>query len=929
MLSPERWRRLAPILDEALDLAPDLRSAYLQRACLGDDELRAGVERLLEAEAASGDFLEDSADAYFEPPVEDTRLGPWRIVRELARGGMGAVYLAERADGQFEQTAALKVIRGGMDSAEVRRRFLAERRILARLEHPNIARLLDGGLTSDGRPWFAMEYVAGEPLIAHADARALSVPDRLRLFEEVCEAVRYAHQNLVVHRDLKPSNVLVTSEGRVKLLDFGISKLLEDGAAGEAAAPMTRTELRVLTPEYAAPEQVRGEAVTTATDVYALGGVLYELLAGRRAHRLERHTASEIERIVCDTEPEPPSMAASGSAQRRRALRGDLDTIVLKALQKDPARRYPSADALLEDIRRARGGLPITARPDSFGYRSRKFLRRHRMAVAGAALLILVLVAGLAATLWQAQAKAREAAKAREVQRYVVDLFKVSDPAESRGRTVTARELLERGVRRVDSALVGQPAVQEEMLGILGTIHRELGLYPEADTLLRRGVAVAERLYGPDHPEVAARLTDLGTVLKELGELAPAESVLERAVAIRRRALGAGHVDVATSMGELASVLVHAGRYERAESLYRAVMAVDIERYGRDSPEVATDLNNIGVLLGDRQGRLREADSAYRASLSIRLRTLDPGHPTVITLQSNIASNLHSMGRFAEAESLQREVLAARRRLYPRGHPDVAYSLHVLAATLVSRGAWAEAESLDVEALAQRRRYLGDDHPTTMATLNNLAVVRYRMGDLAGSEQAFREAVAIWRRTLGSDHPYTMSAVKSLGAVLSEQGRYGEAEPLLREAMRRESGRRGDSTVDGAITRRSLGVLLYRTRRFPEAERVLREAVAIYRRELPAEHPRTAEALVALGDVLVARGRMVEADSVLREALAIREEKLGGEDLRTEEAREALGRELIARGRTEGEAMVLAACRAYRASPWAGRQAARCDVAPN
>ncbi len=927
MLTPERWRRVAPILDEALHLAPELRPAFLESECLGDDELCAEVERLIEAEAASGGFLEETADTYLEPPLEDMRLGAWRIVRELGRGGMGAVYLAERADGQFEQSVALKVIRGGMDSAEIRRRFLAERRILARLEHPNIARLLDGGLTSDGRPWFAMEYVAGEPLVAHADARALSVPDRLRLFEEVCEAVRYAHQNLVVHRDLKPSNVLVTSDGRIKLLDFGISKLLEDGAAGDLAAPMTLTELRVLTPEYAAPEQVRGEAVTTATDVYALGGVLYELLAGRRAHRLERHTATEIERVVCEIEPEPPSVAA-GSRQRRRALHGDLDTIVLKALQKDPARRYPSAEALLDDIRRARTGLPIAARPDSFGYRSRKFLRRHRVAVAGTALLILTLVAGLAATLWQAQAKAREAAKAREVQRYLVDLFQVSDPAESRGRVVTARELLDRGVRRVDS-LAGQPAVQEELLGILGTIHRELGLYPQADTLLRRGVSVAERVYGPDHPEVAARLTELGTVLKELGDLAAAESVLGRAVEIRRRALGPDHVDVATSMGELANVLGDAGRYERAESLYRAVLAVDMKGYGREAPEVATDLNNLGVLLGDLQNRYAEADSVYRAALAIRLRTLDRGHPSVVTLESNIASNLHSMGRFAEAESLQREVLAARRRLYPQGHPDVAYALHVLAATLSSRGKWAEAESLDVEALAQRRRYLGDDHPVTMASLNNLAVLRYRMGDLAGSEQAFREAVAIWRRTLGSDHPYTLTAVRNLGAVLSEEGRYADAEPLLREALRGMGRGGADSSIDGAVTRRSLGVLLYRTRRLTEAERLLREALAIYRRDLPADHPRTAEALVALGDVLVARGRMVEADSLLREALAIREEKLGGQDLRTEEAREALGRELIARGQTEGEALVLAACRAYRTSPWAGRQAARCDAAPD
>jgi serine/threonine-protein kinase len=940
-LTPERWRQLAPILDEALDLEPEARAAYLERACSGEAGLRADVLALLDADAASGRFLESAAEAYLEIPISITgeaagaatlspgaRLGPYAITHELAHGGMGAVYLAERADGQFEQSVALKVIRGGMDSVETRRRFLTERQILARLNHANIARLLDGGITPDGRPWFALEYVAGAPLVSYADARRLPVSDRLQLFADVCEAVRYAHQNLVVHRDLKPTNILVTADGRVKLLDFGISKLLEhrDGGTSAPEDAATRTELRILTPEYAAPEQVRGEPVTTATDVYALGAVLYELLAGRRAHQLERHTPAEIERVVCDTEPALPSAVATGSPQLRRLLRGDLDTIVLKALHKEPARRYPSAEALLEDLRRYQGGLPIAARPDSLGYRSRKFLRRHRVGAAAAAVLLLTLIGGLAATVWQARAKALEAAKAREVQAFLVDLFQVSDPAQSRGRDVTARELLERGVRRVDSALVGQPAVQEELLGILGKIHRELGLYAQADTLLRRAVAVAERVYGPDHPEVAARLTDLGTALKELGELDTAQAVLERAVAIRRQEPGPDRIDLATSMGELASVLSHAGALDRAESLYRAVLAIDTRHYGPEGLEVATDLNNLGVLLGDARDRLVTADSVYRAALAIREKKLDADHPAVLTLWSNIAANLHEMGRLAEAESLQRKVLAARRELYPRGHPDVAYSLHALGSLLESRGAYAEAESLDAEALAQRRRYLGADHPMTMASLNNLSIVRYRMGDLAGAEKGFREVERIWRVELGPDHPYTLSAVRNLGAVLSEAGRYREAEPLLREGLSHEPSIRGDSDITTAVSRRNLGVLLFRTHRLPEAEEVLRVALATYRRELPDSHPRTAEALTALGQVLSARGKLSEADSTLREALAIRISKLGEHDVRTVETREALGATLVMQGRRrEGEPMLVAACRSFDASPWTRRPAAECQ----
>ncbi|MGH7528613.1 MAG: serine/threonine-protein kinase, partial [Gemmatimonadales bacterium] len=520
-LTPLRWQRLALIFDDVLELAPEARAAYLDHACAGDAALRAEIDALLAADAGSGDFPE-AAEAYFpslmgaaadaaQPPAgglaAGTVIGPYRVVRELAQGGMGAVYLAERADGQFEQRVALKLIRAGLDSVEVQRRFLAERQILARLNHPNIAKLLDGGIAAEGRPWFAMELVDGSPLLAWCDERKLGLTERLRIFEAVCDAVRYAHQNLVVHRDLKPSNILVTTDGRVKLLDFGIAKVLEGGAEGQRGsgadvAPLTRTELRILTPEYAAPEQVRGEPVTTATDVYALGAVLYELLAGQRVHRFDRHTPAEIERVVCETDPEPPSAAAmqdvAASAARRteprrlrRLLRGDLDTIVLKALQKDPARRYPSAEALLDDLRRFESGLPIKARPESRTYRLGKFVRRHGVGVAAGTALFLALLAGLGGTLWQARAAAREASRAVAVKDFLVGLFQESDPAQARGRNITADELLARGIQRLDTALTRDPALQSELLGELGKIHRELGLFERADSLLERSVRLA------------------------------------------------------------------------------------------------------------------------------------------------------------------------------------------------------------------------------------------------------------------------------------------------------------------------------------------------------------------------------------------------------------------------------------------------------
>jgi tetratricopeptide (TPR) repeat protein len=924
-LTPNRWRRVTEILDGALELEPAAQTAYVERCCDGDAGLRAAVETLLRADAASGDFLETPAAEYLAlaPPEPvggglgpGMRIGPYRVVRELAHGGMGEVHLAERADGQFEQQVALKLVRAGADSAELRRRFLAERQILARLHHPHIARLLDGGVTPEGRPWLAMEYVVGTSLTGWCDTSALDRSARLLLFEDVCEAVRYAHQRLVIHRDLKPSNILVTDDGQVKLLDFGIAKLLEERAQNEGpgSAPATRTGLLALTPEYASPEQVRDEPVTTATDVYALGAVLYELLSGRRPYRFSRYSPVEIERVVCETDPDPPRLGV------------ELDSIVLRALQKDPGRRYASADALLDDLRRLRAGLPVHARPDSAAYRARKFVRRHRLGVAAGAAVALALVAGLGAALWQARAAAREAAKAREVKDFVVDLFQVSDPAESRGREITARELLDRGVHRVDSVLGRQPALREELLGVLGRIHRELGLYPQADTLLTRAAELARQVYGSDDPEYAARLADQGTVRRAMGDLPVAESLLTRALRIRRRGSGAADDDVARTMGELANVLSDAGQHQRAESLYRATLAIDLRRYGPDHLKVAEDLSNLAVLYGgDGMGRLDAADSAYRAALAIRRRRLYPDHPLVLTTTGDLAAGLGDAGHYAEAESLMRQVLAGYRRVHPDGHPDVAWALHLLADLTREMGRYAESESLHVQALEMRRRTLGSDHPNTIATLNNLAILRYRMDDLAGAEQSFREALGIWRAKLGASHTYTIRAANNLGAVLSEEGKYQEAEALLRATLAEERGERGDSTLDDAMITRNLGIVLHRTGRLAEADHALRWSVASYRAAGQGQSPRLAEPLTALGAVLTDRRRPQEADSVLREALMIRTAAFPADDPRLAETRQTLGLALAGEGRrAEGRGLVAEACRIYERTPWAVRKARQC-----
>ncbi len=542
-------QRVTGIFGEAIELTPGERGAFLDAACGAATDLRAELESLLSAYEQAGGFMEAldlergaallEAAADVEPSRR--RIGPYRLLRELGRGGMGVVYLAERAEGGFEQRAVIKLIKRGMDSDAILQRFLRERQILAGLEHVNVARLFDGGVTDDGQPYFAMEYIDGEPLTAYCEERALSVEQRLRLFEDGCRAVQHAHGKLVVHRDLKPSNMLVTSEGELKLLDFGIAKLL--GEEDDATA-LTQAGMRVLTLDYAAPEQVRGEPVTTAADVYALGVVLYELLTGRRPYDAERRSRVDVARAVCEVEPRPPSLAVASQPRLAKRLRGNLDTIVLKALAKEPSRRYASAEALAEDVRRHRAGHPVQARRETMAYVSAKFVRRHRVSVAAASVATLFLLLGLVGTTWQAAVASEErdrarleAERAETVKEFLVGLFKASDPVESKGETITARELLDRGTDRIENELAGHDALQAELFETVAHISYSIGLYDRVRTLGERSVEHTRRAYGADHPQVAEALHTLGWMLHGSGNYPAAEDVARQSLAQRRRLL--------------------------------------------------------------------------------------------------------------------------------------------------------------------------------------------------------------------------------------------------------------------------------------------------------------------------------------------------------------------------------------------------------
>ena len=791
------------MFDAALDLPPEEREAYVDRACAGDDDLRALVKRLLHAHDNAGNFLNTPASEIAAPllvdlaasPAFQERVGPYRVVREIGRGGMGAVYLAERDDGQFRQRAALKLARGGIGTDYLLQRFREERQIVASLEHPNVARLLDGGVTEQGVPWFAMEYVEGQPIDRHCDERRLTIEQRLTLFLDVCQAVQYAHGNLIVHRDLKPSNILVPADGGLKLLDFGIARLLVSDQASEADAASAGR--RLMTPAYASPEQIRGESVTTASDVYALGVLLYELLTGTHPHRAPGLTTSELERRILERRPERPSVvagrtssdiaAARGTAPGGlvRQLRGDLDAITLKALEHEPERRYATAEQLATDIRHHLSMVPVTARPHTWTYRTSRWIRRNRaIAAAGTAIVLLLTTSTVVTTVQasrihaQAERLAVENEKTEQVATLLAGLFAVSDPDSARGRVVTARELLDRGASRVERELASQPDVQARMFDAMGVAFGGLGIYDRAKALLERALAIRRRLHAGDHADVAASMYNLATVLRYRGDLESAEPLFREALAMRRRLFGDHHHAVIESLNGLGFVLRGRGADARAESVYRAALTSGRATYGGPHLELATAFNGLGTTLSD-QGRFDEAVVSYKEALTMFLALGGEEHPETGVVLLNLGRTLDRKGDATQSEEFFRRSVEVSRRVQGEQHPIFALNLTLLADLLRRRGELREAETLYRRALAIQREALPPRHANTASTLLGMGRLLMERGRDRDAEPLLREAVSIREHVLVADHWGTWLARSVLGACLSKIGRTREAEALL------------------------------------------------------------------------------------------------------------------------------------------------------
>jgi non-specific serine/threonine protein kinase/serine/threonine-protein kinase len=825
----DRWRRMWDLFHEALEQSAAEREAFVEQACGADCDLRDRIRALLLShERTSGilDPIEVYGPEQLADPLLGSRIGPYRIRGVSGEGGMGVVYDAEQEE-PIRRRVALKVIRLGMDTGEFVARFEAERQALALMDHPAVARVFDGGATPGGRPYFVMEYVVGVPITVYCDARRLEVDERLELFLRACEGVQHAHQKGIIHRDLKPSNILVSEQdGRPapKIIDFGLAKAT--GRRLTDRTLVTTREMWIGTPEYMSPEQADlGPEVDTRADVYALGMLLYELLVGSLpfdAAAFRDASLDEIRRRIREEEPPKPSArlaslggpAAAAAENRRtelpalgRRLAGDLDWIVLKALDKDRTRRYASVAELSADLRRHLRDEPVLAGPPTTGYRLRKFVRRHRIGVgiglASAAGLVLFAAVMTIQTLriarerdranQEAARAEREARTANEVTRFLTDVFRISDPTVARGSTVTAREILDRGAVRVEEELPDQPEVRARLMTTIGTVYLNLGLYDQARAALDRALAVRVQLHGEDHLDVAVSLERLAALRRLTGAYDEARGLYQRALEVMGRALEPGDPRLANTRAELAMVLYMQGDYAEALALQEGSLATYEKAYGPEDPGLVWLLRNLGNTQRELK-RFEQARRTFERALAIQDRESRSDDPETAYLLSGLAITYWEEKNYAAARAPCERALEIVERVFPPDHPYTSNLRQNLARLLHDMGDLDAARPLYERSLTELERRLGPDHPDVATVLANLGGLLRDRGDAAGAKPLYERAIRILVDKLGSDHPRLARPLGGYAKVLDRLGQADRARALeLRaEALRGHEGSPAD-----------------------------------------------------------------------------------------------------------------------------------------
>lgn len=932
------------------------RAQFLDRECGDAADLRARVEALLAADAApiapadsppnppsnpsSADAVTLDDDAGPRPQSGSPLNRPsspssadapglilaekYKLIERIGEGGMGSVWLAHQSK-PVKRNVAVKLIKLGMDSRQVLARFEAERQALAMMDHPNIAKVLDGGLAPDGRPFFVMELVKGTPITEYCDAQKLTLKERMELFVPVCQAIQHAHQKGIIHRDIKPSNVMIAmydDRPVPKVIDFGIAK-----ATGQALSESTlNTGFGVIgTPQYMSPEQatLNNLDIDTRSDVYSLGVLLYELLTGEppfSKQELEKKGLMEVLRVVREDEPPKPStklstaaalptLSANRGIEPRRLtqmLKSELDWIVLKALEKNRSRRYETANGLAADVQRYLSGEPVVAHPPSAGYRLRKFVRRNRVAVMAASAVAATLLIGVIAFAWQArlardqrdlavaaqkaEAEQREqadaaraeaqkqAAIAEAVANFQTEMLAAVDPnnlprdpvtQEPLKDKVTVVQVMEAAVRELDGgSLKDQPLVEAEVRNTIGLTQRGLGRYADAEANFRKALAIWRATLPARDPTIAFGQNNLALVLLDLNKLAEAEPLFREVLETWRATYPAGDPEIATGLNNLATLLRTQNKFTEAEPLFREALDIWRATLPAGHTSVALILGNLAETL-QAQDKFAEAEPLFREALATYRATLPAGHPTIGLSMTNLALLLQDQDKYAEAESLHREALKIDRAALPAGHPHIAKDLHNLAFLLLEQNKLVEAEPLALEALAIWRSALPAGHPEIATGLGNVAKILRAQKKLAEAEPLARESLEIRRKVLPAGHEDIALSLNILAVQLQDQGKFAEAEALFREALEIRRKARPSRHPDIAASLHNLAGLLQAQNKLAEAEPLLREVLELSRNELPAGHLDIADNLQDLAKLLKDQNKVTEAESLMREALKI------------------------------------------------------------
>jgi eukaryotic-like serine/threonine-protein kinase len=871
-----RWERIQSLFHQALELPEAERLALLVARCGGDAELLAEVLALLEEDARGGSVLERDLASVAHEVLDGSvpllrRVGSYRVLRVLGQGGMGVVYLGEREDPH--SLVAIKVLRDASLSPARRERFRREEQTLAQLNHPSIARLYDADVLADGTPYFVMEYVEGVPLTEYCRTHRCSVTERLRLFRAVCEAVQHAHSRAVIHRDLKPSNILVSDGGTggrvtVKLLDFGIAKQLE---SLDAPADPTQTGLRLMTPAYAAPEQLQGEPAGVYTDVYALGVLLYELLTEQHPFELAGLTPGQVENLILESGPARPSAsarqaagAAAAAVQASSLSRGeweDLDVLCLTAMHQDPQRRYATVEALVRDLEHFGKGEPLEARPDTLRYRTGKFLRRNRQPVTAGALVtaaVIALVSFYTVQLAEQRDRAQtEAAKAERISEYLIGLFEAGDPYAAEAENLDVRTLLERGERRAEE-LAGQPAVKAQLLNVLGRVYTQLSDFDRAEPLLQRALEQRRELGTP--LDLAESLSSLANLYVDTGNYDGADAALREALSLRERHLPPNHPDLADNLRELGTVLSYHGRYPEAETLHRLALRMRRVIHDRPHEELGAALNALAVAVYN-QGNYAAAERYYRESLAVNRAVFGREHASVTRVLANLGKLYEELGNYTAADSLLSEALRIRRATLGNDHFETAVGLGQLGSLLLNAGEHERAEDALRESLAIRERILAPNHPSIGTTMNGLALTYQHRGRYDEADSLFRRVVEIYRESLGERHRFTGVALSNLAHLLQLKSELNEAYAHLREGVSILEEVHPENHQELAHNRGRLGGVLTALGRYTEAEPLLRQSHRTLQEQLGTEHARTRQAAQRLVELYEAWGRPAEAES--------------------------------------------------------------------